>query len=150
MIVYHHMMSMHAPKRKWSRENSRGSVEYIWVLLRYLFIVILSMLLHNPHFLFRSSVYLHVSTFYLKLRQLAIGLAMKYFNTIMLAKNPGDHPRTKHIQFVIANRQVNLEYVPTKHMAADGLTKALTGKKHSYFVRLLGMETRPSGSVKVV
>jgi len=97
------------------------------------------------------------TTFYLKLRQLAIGIATKYFNTITLAKNPGDHPRTKHIQlhyhfiqFVIANGQVNLEYVPTKHMAADGLTKALMGKKHSYFVRLLGMETRPSGSVKVV
>ena len=48
------------------------------------------------------------------------------------------------------DEQVNLEYVPTKDMAADGLTKALVGEKYSYFICMLGMETRPSGSVEVI
>ena len=66
---------------------------------------------------------------------------------IAFAKNPGDHLRTKHIQlqyhficFAISDGQINLDYVPTKHMAADGLMKALTGEKHSYFVHLLRLE----------
>ncbi|KAJ6599701.1 hypothetical protein DFH09DRAFT_1070428 [Mycena vulgaris] len=37
----------------------------------------------------------------------------------------------------------------TNAMAADGLTKSLTGAKHEQFVRMLGMEPRPSGSVKI-
>ena len=47
---------------------------------------------------------------------------------IALAKNPGDHPRTKHIQlqyhfirFAISNRHILLDYIPTLQMAADGL-----------------------------
>jgi hypothetical protein len=75
--------------------------------------------------------------------------------SIALAKNPGDHPRTKHIalryhfiRFAIANGNIDLDYVPTSEMAADGLTKGLTGAKHEQFVRMLGMEPRPSGSVK--
>jgi hypothetical protein len=74
---------------------------------------------------------------------------------IALANNPGDHPRTKHIQlryhfirFAISDGQIQLDYVPTLQMAADGLTKALTKGKHAYFMRLLGMDTRPSGSVE--
>jgi hypothetical protein len=75
--------------------------------------------------------------------------------SIALAKNPGDHPRTKHIalryhfiRFTITNGSINLDYVPTGEMAADGLTKSLTGVKHEHFVRMLGMEPRPSGSDK--
>src|SRR6266567_8709422 len=67
---------------------------------------------------------------------------------IAIAKNPGDHPRTKHIQlqyhficFAITDRQINLDYVPTKHIAANGLTKAFIDEKHSYFVCLLRLES---------
>jgi hypothetical protein len=75
--------------------------------------------------------------------------------SIALAKNPGNHPRTKHIQlryhfirFAITDGQILLDYVPTSEMAADGLTKSLTGEKHDVFVRMLGMKSRPSGSVR--
>ena len=36
--------------------------------------------------------------------------------------------------------------LPTNEMVADGLTKGLTGEKHSHFIQLLGMESRLSGS----
>jgi len=74
---------------------------------------------------------------------------------IALAKNPGDHPRSKHIQlcyhfirYAIENEFVQLEYIPTKDMAADGLTKNLTGVKHRDFMGLLRMESHVSGSVR--
>lgn len=70
-----------------------------------------------------------------------------------LAKNPSDHPRTKHIQlryhfirFAIDKGHVELEYIPTAQMAADGLTKGLSGDKHMAFVGMLGMGPRSSGS----
>ena len=70
---------------------------------------------------------------------------------IALAKNPGNHPRTKHIQlryhfirFAIADGQILLDYVPTGDMAADGLTKGLTGEKHKRFLSLLGLKDRRS------
>jgi hypothetical protein len=76
--------------------------------------------------------------------------------SLALAKNPGDHPHTKHIalryhfiRFAIADGSIDLDYVPTHQMAADGLTKGLTGTKHEQFIRMLGMEPRPSGSVKI-
>ena len=75
---------------------------------------------------------------------------------IALAENPGDHPRTKHIQlhyhfirFAITDGQVSLDYVPTQNMVADGLTKGLTGEKHKYFISMLGLKPRMSGSVKM-
>jgi hypothetical protein len=74
---------------------------------------------------------------------------------IALANNPGDHPRMKHIQlryhfmrFTISDGQIQLDDVPMSQMAADGLTKALTRDKHTYFMQLLGMDTHPSGSVE--
>lgn len=48
----------------------------------------------------------------------------------------------------ILDGDIDLEYVPTQEMAADGLTKGLTGAKHENFLRMLGMEPRPSGSVR--
>jgi transposase InsO family protein len=70
---------------------------------------------------------------------------------IALAKNPGNHPRTKHIQlryhfirFAITDGQILLDYVPTGDMAADGLTKGLTGEKHKRFLSLLGLKDRRS------
>ena len=35
-------------------------------------------------------------------------------------------------------------------MAADGLTKGLTGDKHLTFLRMLGLKPRPSGSDRVI
>ena len=74
---------------------------------------------------------------------------------ITLAKNPGNHPCTKHIQlryhfirFAITDGQILLDYVPTGDMAADGLTKGLTGEKHKRFLSLLGLQPRMSGSVR--
>ena len=76
--------------------------------------------------------------------------------TIALAKNPGDHPCTKHIQlcyhficFAITDRQISLDYVPTQNMVADGLTKGLTGEKHKDFVSMLGLKPRMSGRVRI-
>jgi hypothetical protein len=75
---------------------------------------------------------------------------------IALAKNPANHPRTKHIglrfhfiRFAISDSKVELEYVSTNDMAADGLTKPLTGPKHEHFLRLIGMDIRLSGSVRI-
>ena len=72
---------------------------------------------------------------------------------IALAKNPANHPRTKHIQlryhfirFAISDGHILLDYIPTSQMAADGLTKGLTGDKHHSFLRMLGLKPRPSGS----
>ena len=74
---------------------------------------------------------------------------------IALAKNSGNHPHTKHIQlcyhfiqFAITDGQIILDYVPTGDMAADGLTKGLTGEKHKHFLDLLGLKLRMSGSVR--
>jgi len=75
---------------------------------------------------------------------------------IALAKNPGNHPRTKHIalryhfiRFTISNGHILLNYIPTSDMAADGLTKGLTGDKHLTFLHMLGLKSRPSGSVRI-
>ena len=74
---------------------------------------------------------------------------------IALAKNPGDHPRSKHIQlryhfirFSISEGLIELDYVPTHLMTADGLTKSLVHTKHDTFIRLMEMKPRPSGSVE--
>ena len=74
---------------------------------------------------------------------------------IALAKNPGDHPHTKHIhlryhfiRFAISDGHILLDYIPTTKMAADGLTKSLGGEKHSDFLYMLGLKPHLSGSVK--
>ena len=74
--------------------------------------------------------------------------------SVALAKNPGDHPRSKHIQlryhfirFAIDKGTIELDYIPTSQMPADGLTKSLVRTKHESFVKLLGMKAHPSGSV---
>lgn len=75
---------------------------------------------------------------------------------IALAKNPQEHPRTKHIalryhfiRFAVSDGHIILDYIPTTQMTADGLTKGLTGDKHLSFLRMLGMKPRPSGSVEI-
>lgn len=76
--------------------------------------------------------------------------------SIALAKNSSDHPHSKHIQlhyhyicFNLAEETVNLSYIPTDKMAADGMTKSLTCIKYETFLDLIGMKPRPSGSIRI-
>jgi hypothetical protein len=73
---------------------------------------------------------------------------------LALARNPVNHPRTRHIQLrfhfirkAVARKQIFLEYCPTDEMVADVLTKGLGTIKHYKFIRMLGMDSRSSGSV---
>ena len=66
---------------------------------------------------------------------------------IALASDPRFHTRTKHIDiqwhFVrdqVETGAVSFEWVPTREMAADGLTKALSKDKFGTFVGQLGLK----------
>lgn len=68
-------------------------------------------------------------------------------SSIALAKNPEFHQRTKHIDIQwhyireqVAKGVVNVQYVSTTEMAADGLTKALPAPLHRHFLTLLGLK----------
>jgi len=50
----------------------------------------------------------------------------------------------------VAKGIIDLYYVPIAKMAADGLTKPLTAKKHAEFVRMLRMETINISGIKKV
>ena len=65
---------------------------------------------------------------------------------IAMAKNPQFHDRSKHIavhyHFVREQTEagtVELRYIPTGKMVADGLTKALPASKFNEFRRALGL-----------
>ncbi|MBW0506037.1 hypothetical protein O181_045752 [Austropuccinia psidii MF-1] len=65
---------------------------------------------------------------------------------IALAKNPQVNERTKHfdtilhlIQEMIMKKKINITYIPTQQMPADGLTKALPRPTHEKFLRSLGL-----------
>ena len=65
---------------------------------------------------------------------------------IKLAINPVNHPRAKHIDIqyhkvreLISDDVLELDYIPTEEMVADGLTKPLTLTKHEYFITMLGL-----------
>ncbi len=65
---------------------------------------------------------------------------------LSLAENPEFHQRTKHIAIRyhylrdrVAKGRIELFYVPTDEMVADGLTKPLTSTKHTRFVELLNL-----------
>jgi hypothetical protein len=67
-------------------------------------------------------------------------------SVIALAKNPEFHTRTKHIdvayhfqRYYIRNGLIQLYYIPTTDMVADGLTKPLNRQKFAAFVILLGL-----------
>ncbi|KAI0995000.1 hypothetical protein K3495_g13181, partial [Podosphaera aphanis] len=67
-------------------------------------------------------------------------------SSIALGNNPELHQRTKHIDikhhFIrehIDSGRVDARYISTHEMAADGLTKSLSQKKHSKFVELLNL-----------
>lgn len=66
--------------------------------------------------------------------------------SIALTQNPEHHKRTKHIDIryhwireAVSQGCFSIDYVPTKLMVADGLTKPLGPQSFSEFVRMLGM-----------
>ncbi len=66
--------------------------------------------------------------------------------SIALAHNPVFHARTKHIDIQhhyihdeVAPGRIDLQYMPTSEMIADGLTKALTQAKFHIFVKQMQM-----------
>lgn len=68
---------------------------------------------------------------------------------IALAKNPTSHARTKHIDIqhhfvreAVADGKVTLQYVSTKEMIADGLTKPLPKDAFLRFRDALGLVER--------
>lgn len=70
---------------------------------------------------------------------------------LALTLNPEHHSRTKHIDipfhFIcehVRQGTVRLQYLSTKDMPADGLTKPLSGIKFSRFVQLLDMQSPPA------
>ena len=67
-------------------------------------------------------------------------------SAIALAKNPEFHTRIKHIdvayhfqRYYIRNGLIQLYYILTSDMVADGLTKPLNRQKFAAFVTLLGL-----------
>ena len=65
---------------------------------------------------------------------------------IALAKNPKDHPRTKHIDVkyhyvreVIQNKKIDVVHIPTGDMLADTLTKALPKPSYEKFRSEMGV-----------
>ena len=66
--------------------------------------------------------------------------------SIKLSKNPENHRRTKHIDVryhyireCVSAGSILLDYVSTKEMAADVLTKPLGNIQHAATIKLLGM-----------
>ncbi len=66
--------------------------------------------------------------------------------SIALAHNPVFHSRTKHINIQhhyirdkVALKRIELSYVTTDQMIADGLTKALTHVKFHQFIEQMNM-----------
>ena len=68
-------------------------------------------------------------------------------SSIALAYNPVFHSRTKHIDIQhhyicdeVAAQRIQLSYIPTNEMIADGLTKALTHVKFHCFIEQINMQ----------
>ncbi len=57
---------------------------------------------------------------------------------IKLAINPVNHFRAKHID-IQYNKVLELDYIMTEEIVADGLTKPLSLKKYEYFITMLGL-----------
>ena len=81
-------------------------------------------------------------------REGAIALKGDKQSAIALANNPVLHSRTKHIDiqhhFIrneVTEGRIDLTYVSTEHMVADGLTKPLTHVKFFSFIRQLHMNS---------
>ena len=68
-------------------------------------------------------------------------------SSLSLAENPEFHQQTKHIdvkhhfiQEHIAKRTIDLWYIASSEMAADGLTKPLSAVNHAKFIKQLRMK----------
>ncbi len=79
-------------------------------------------------------------------REIVIPLKGDNQGSITLAHNPIFHSRTKHIDIQhhyirdeVALKRIELSYVPTDQMIADGLTKALTHVKFHRFIEQMNM-----------
>ena len=75
-------------------------------------------------------------------------------SVMALAKNSGNHRRTKHISIqyhyvreLVQDNEVDFTYVPTADMLADGLTKPLGRQLFERFVSMLGLVSSPAGCV---
>ena len=77
---------------------------------------------------------------------------------ISLTESTAYHKRSKHIAVryhwtrqMIQNNEVELNYLPTDEMLADGMTKPLKSVKHAEFVKTLGLkrkeEVRAKGGI---
>ncbi len=67
--------------------------------------------------------------------------------SIALAHNPVFHSKTKHIDIQhhyirdeVAAQRIQMSYIPTDEMIADGLTKALIHIKFYRFIEQMNME----------
>lgn len=74
----------------------------------------------------------------------AVSMKSDNQGSIALARNPVFHARTKHIEHhdirdEVSAGRINLTYIPTSEMIADGLTKPLTHAKFHEFVRQMRM-----------
>ncbi len=68
--------------------------------------------------------------------------------SIALSNNPEFHCRTKNIDVrfhwireAVSMKQLNIVYIPTGEMAADGLTKSLPASGFLEFRRMIGIDT---------
>ena len=66
--------------------------------------------------------------------------------SISLAKHPSAHQRTKHISLHyhftrhhVATKELVLQWIPTRSMVADVMTKGLDGILHHHFIRAGGL-----------
>ena len=64
--------------------------------------------------------------------------------SIALAKNPVFHDQSKHIDIqyhftwdLVKGKWISLNYIPTKEMSADLLTKALPRTQHKYLAKTI-------------
>lgn len=77
-------------------------------------------------------------------------------STIIMAKNPAFHGRTKHIELrhhfireLVAKGEIILKFCNTESQVSDIFTKALSGKRHMYLRSLLGVcDFESRGSVR--
>jgi hypothetical protein len=71
---------------------------------------------------------------------------------LKLAQNPQYHNRTKHIDIVyhfirerISKGEIKVEFIPTKEMIADILTKAMSPKQFNYLLEKAGLFSASGG-----
>jgi hypothetical protein len=76
-------------------------------------------------------------------------------SAIALSRNPEFHKRTKHFNVklhyqrtVLEEGSIDIQYIPTKQQAADGLTKPLGPTEFVNFTRLIGMDGYEEGTRK--